>query len=331
MNNLKEFVSKVDIFTNLNNKELDFIFPFLKEKIIDKDKILFNEGDPGDELFIVQKGSVAISVKLKGGTSMDITKFDKNDFFGEMSIFEGAPRSATCYAKEKSHLLSLKGPDFFNLMDKHPKTATKIMNKMLTITTNRLQSTNAFLTDLVRWGEEARKRAVTDEFTGLFNRRFLDSALDHQFKEAKAGSKPLALAMVDLDHFGKLNYNHGEAFGDKVIKSVVPIFKKVFKKSDILTRYGGDEFSFLLPGRTPEKALELCKKVCCKIQELDIIKESTKEKIGITASIGIACYPKHAKTLKDLIDKTDDALYLAKESGRNKAALFKKRKGNEKK
>ena len=112
-----------------------------------------------------------------------------------MSIFDNSPRSATCRTKEKSSLLSLKGPDFFALMETHPEIAVKTMYRMLNITTERLKNTGNFLSDMVQWGAEARKRAVTDDFTGLFNRRFFDSTIEDKFTEASLNRKPLSVAM----------------------------------------------------------------------------------------------------------------------------------------
>jgi diguanylate cyclase (GGDEF)-like protein len=187
---------------------------------------------------------------------------------------------------------------------------------MLSIVSRRLMNTGSLLSEMVRWGDDARKRAITDEFTGLFNRRFLDEAIVTQVSRAKAEGTSLSLVMVDLDHFGTLNKKCGEAFGDLVILAAASVFKNVFRKTDILARYGGDEFTFLLPATDAETAYNLCDRVC---RELRSLKYPEHPDITISSSIGIATLPEDADSLADLKEEADKALYHAKEDGRDRA------------
>ncbi|MEW5814869.1 MAG: GGDEF domain-containing protein [Spirochaetota bacterium] len=323
MNFSGDFLKRIDIFSNLDTEELRVIFSLMYQTEIQGGKILFHEGDAGDKLFIVASGKVAISVKLPDGSDLDITEINAGNFFGEMSIFENAPRSATCYTKEDSVLFSLQDSNFFDLMRMQPATAIKIMHRMLNITVQRLQRTGAFLSDMVTWGESARKRAITDELTGLFNRRFLDDALEEQFSRAKQNGQPLALVMVDLDHFGELNREYGQATGDNVILAVTPVFKSLFNEKAILARYGGDEFTFILPETEGEEAYKLCEKVCKELRALTILENLGGGVTRITSSIGVASFPENAQTLEALKGRADQALYRAKELGRDRAVLIK--------
>ncbi len=319
-----QFLGTIEIFSNLTDEELLTLSERIEEQSIEPEQVLFYEGDKGDELYIVREGEIAITVKLPTGEDLEISTVTQGNFFGEMSIFEHAPRSATCYAKKKCRLLTLKGDVFYTLINTYPELATKIMYRMLNITTERLSSTSNFLSDMVQWGEEARKRAVTDGFTGLFNRRFLDSALNDQFSIAKRKKQNLAIAMVDLDHFGTLNKEYGEKTGDEIILSAVAVFKKIFRTTDLLIRYGGDEFTFILPNTSGEDALKLCNTVCAQLRELTILKQKNGTLTHITSSIGIAAFPEHASSVTELIDRADKALYAAKEQGRNRAMVFQK-------
>ncbi|HOV65049.1 MAG TPA: GGDEF domain-containing protein [Spirochaetia bacterium] len=319
----------VDIFSNLTDEELSVVRSCMEERVFHSVETLFNEGDPGDELFVVLNGAVSISVRLADGEELSISEAGTGSFFGEMSIFEHAPRSATCRTKGESTLLCLKGSDFFTLIDTHPSIAVKIMYRMLQITTDRLKKTGNFLSDMVQWGAEARKRAVTDDFTGLFNRRFFDTAIEDKFREAAVNGLPLSLAMVDLDHFGSLNKEHGEQVCNSIILAAVGVFRTVFGERNILVRYGGDEFSFILSGMASAEAKEKCSTVCSLIRELTVLDDlCTDTEHGlprkmVTASIGIASYPEHAQSVKELLEKSDAALYRAKEEGRDRAVAYK--------
>ena len=103
---------------------------------------------------------------------MEVSRISEGSFFGEMSIIELDNRSATCRAVEECNLLTLDVSSFLTLVDTEPNIAIKVMQRMLNTAANRLKKTGTFLSDMVRWGEDARIRAITDEFTKIYNRRF---------------------------------------------------------------------------------------------------------------------------------------------------------------
>ncbi len=293
----------------------------MKEYILETDTVLFKEGDHGREMFIIKNGRVSVSVTVAGGEEMHLAEMSSGSFFGEMSLIENLPRSATCRLIQKSTLLGLDNEGLRFLMENHSVLAKKILHNMLTITTSRLHNTGALLHDMVQWGEKARLRVITDEFTGLFNRRFLDESIQSEFRKAAKNHTPLSLAMVDLDHFGSVNKQYGETFGNTIILKTVEAFRNGFRQTDILARYGGDEFTFLFPATAGAKAQELCAEVC---RHISLIKFDEHPEFQITVSMGIAAYPENAQTVEILSGKADKALYEAKESGRNRAVLSHK-------
>lgn len=311
-------LKKISIFKDLSEADLEAVMAKMKALNFPAGKTLFNEGDPGDELFVVSGGRVAVTVKSPEGEEILLSEAGEGSFFGEMSIIEKAPRSATCRTKEETTVLSLKAEDFMGLIEENPDAAVPVMNRMLSITAERLLKTGAFLSQMVRWGEEAGKRAITDQATGLFNRRFLEDSEEEIFAKAKTEAKGLSIAMFDLDHFGDLNKKYGIDFGDQVIVRIAEVFKTSFRPSDILVRYGGDEFIFLFPDTGPEKALELCSGLCGNMKE---VRFPEHPELTLTCSLGIASFPEHADTMENLKDRADKTLYRAKELGRDRAVL----------
>ena len=190
-----------------------------------------------------------------------------------------------------------------------------MLRRMAAITATRLDSTGTLLSQMVKWGEGARKRAITDPATGLFNRRFYDESLDGIVRRAEVEGATLGLAMFDLDRFGSLNKEYGQAFGDRLIVESAAAFRRVFAPTDILVRYGGDEFAFLLPGRDAASALERCRAVN---EEIRSLRFAEHPELRLTCSLGLAVFPTHARTLAELKDKADKALYRAKEGGRDR-------------
>ena len=192
------------------------------------------------------------------------------------------------------------------------------MHKMLNITKKRLINTNVFLSDMVKWGEGARKRSITDDLSGVYNRRFLEDTLPEVFENTKRKGESLNLIMMDLDELREINNIHGQETGDQVIIEVVSVFKKYFRKDDIIARYGGDEFVIVITNLSLNKVKQRTMIVAKEISNLKIINKSNNEMVKVTISIGLGNYPKHTNDLEKLKKITDKALYKAKASGKNK-------------
>ena len=321
MSNKSDEIKKISIFSDLDEGELDIVLAHMKERTLEKDAVLFREGDPGREMFVILDGKVGVSVTTSDNNELKLAEMSGGSFIGEMTLIERLPRSATCKSIEKSKLLSLDSDGLLELMNRNGAIAEKILYRILSTMTTRLHDTSALLSDMVQWGEKARLRAITDEFTGLYNRRYLDDTLAVEILKAQSTRVPLSMVMVDLDHFSSVNKKYSEAFGDIVIYRASQAFKEGFRKNDVLARYGGDEFTFLLPGTSGAEALRLCTAVCAQVAAIDFPEQPG---FKITASMGIAVYPDHADAKESLITRADKALYEAKESGRNRAVLAKK-------
>jgi diguanylate cyclase (GGDEF)-like protein len=315
-----EFLKKVDVFSLLDPGEIGKIIKSFHLIEVEQGKTLFKEGDDGNELYIVKSGKVAVSIRHSDGVEREIVELKEGDFFGEMSIFENAPRSATCLAKENSVLLMMEEEDFFKLIKSYPSIAIKIMYRMLNITTKRLRDSSGFLTNMVTWGEKARKRSITDELTGVYNRRFLDDALNDYFEAANNSEKPLTVVMADLDYFRDINEMYGDKTGDQMLLAAVEVFKKVLRKEDIVARYGGDEFTFIFPETGPDEGLELAEQVRSEVEQLKILEKKKGPIRKVTTSQGLASFPDNAGDLKTLMEMADKALYQAKKDGRNRVA-----------
>lgn len=318
MENSIQFLKKVELFSLLSEEEISMIIDNFNIIDFEENQVLFREGEEGSEMFIVRNGSVKPSFRLPEGNEREMAVFGKGDFFGEMSIFDNSPRSATCTVMEPTQLLSLKESDLLSMIQKNPEIAIKIMYRMLNITTRRLKDNGEFLSDMVQWGESARKRTITDEFTGVYNRRFLDDALPEFFDDARRSSQPLSLVMVDLDYFREINDTYGYETGNRVILGVVSVVKKHLRNNDILARYGGDEFTLLLPETGINEAMILSEKIRRDVEHLAILGDGNAGAVKITATLGLATYPENALTLETLKSMADQALYRAKESGRNR-------------
>lgn len=313
-----EILQKARLFAHLSIKEIEVLAEAMFYSEFEAGQALVYEGESGNELFIIVKGTISVSVKSEG-KEIELVRLGAGDFFGEMAMLEQEHRSATCKAVESTSCLVLKSQDFSSLIIDQPKIASTVLYNMLKITGGRLSKTDGLLSQIIRWGDDAKRRAITDEFTGLYNRRYLDESFESLLKRCVRQHIGVSFAMVDIDHFGQLNRDYGAVFCDKVLLAIVEVFKSNFDTDDILIRYGGDEFSFIIRGML-ERAEHQCKRVCTEVNALTFQEHP---ELRVSCSIGLAVYDEKMTT-PELLKFSDTALYSAKEGGRNRVSIYKK-------
>lgn len=158
--------------------------------------------------------------------------------------------------------------------------------------------------------------ATTDGLTGLINRREFDRRISEEFSRSKRHKLPVSLALFDIDYFKKINDTYGHATGDVILKELGELISYNTRNFDIVARYGGEEFALILPQTLQVEAFELMDRLRQKVEKALFNKE--KCAIKLTISIGVAQLDLIDATPLDLIERTDKALYKAKESGRNR-------------
>lgn len=182
--------------------------------------------------------------------------------------------------------------------------------QQLTVQLNEIQELQARLQD----------QAIRDGLTGLFNRRYLDETLLRELARAKRDGYPLAVIMIDIDHFKQINDTYGHPAGDEVIKSLGAVFKQGAREGDIACRYGGEEFVIALPHMEVDAALARAEKWRSDV-EFILVKHGDLE-MRFTISSGVSAFPGHAAEHERLIECADLALYKAKNDGRNRVTCF---------
>jgi diguanylate cyclase (GGDEF)-like protein len=178
--------------------------------------------------------------------------------------------------------------------------------------TNRaLRDTNEQLESLLR----------IDPLTGIANRRGLQEAIEREWKRAQRDRAALAVVMVDIDHFKRLNDHHGHAHGDTCLRLVAQCLAATIRNDiDVAARFGGEEFAILAPGSTGEEAMTLANRLCAAVRELQIAHERSDVSPWLTVSAGVAALsPSADNTPEQLFKQGDSALYIAKRRGRNQA------------
>ena len=161
-----------------------------------------------------------------------------------------------------------------------------------------------------------KEEAIRDPLTDLYNRRFLRDYLSRELMRAARESIRVAVIMIDLDRFKRVNDTAGHAAGDFVLTEIATLLKRHIRGTDIACRYGGEEFTLVLPNATLQSARRRGEAICSAIRE-----ESDRLR-GVTASLGVAIFPDHAAEPESLLRAADKALYDAKGRGRNQVRIF---------
>ncbi|MDR0487563.1 MAG: GGDEF domain-containing protein [Treponema sp.] len=319
------------LFSGFDESEFNTIAAFLRPLRLKEGESIFKEGDAGEEMFVLFSGALSAFCAQSDGTQRRVFEKEPGDFFGEMSIIAHMPRSATITAATDSGLAVLRKIDFFRIIYEQPLIGFRMLRTICGIQNQWLDQNSKSYSDLMRWGETARRRAITDELTGLYNRRFLEESIKNHFDQTSKSSRntfrktsrKMSMLMMDLDKVHYVNEHYGFKGGDIVITTAAGIIRSCLRQGDIPARLAGDEFSILLPDTDTENAGQIAEQIRKKIEENQIeVPESpdTGENISISTctSIGIATTPTHADTAEALILAADSALRRAKDLGRNR-------------
>ena len=164
---------------------------------------------------------------------------------------------------------------------------------------------------------QIQQQALTDALTGCYNRRSFEMQLDKDLMMARRSRQPLSLVMLDLDRFKQLNDSAGHDAGDAALRKLADCFRQELRGVDSAARFGGDEFAMILPQAYSDGALIVAERVRARIEQIEIPGFG-----NLSASMGVATFPTHARSRAELTSASDAALYSAKRSGRNRVCVF---------
>jgi diguanylate cyclase (GGDEF)-like protein len=264
---------------------------------------------------------------------------DKNLF----EVFEDLPKNWLTRKVESVALLNTRAftsweqrPYLFRFRNTRPITGTEaFMYQNLTISPltgpdGRIDKICLVIYDvtdvatgrmaLERANEQLEKLSMTDRLTGLLNRGTWENLVDAEFERYRRYGHPTALVMFDIDHFKKVNDTWGHLPGDEVIKHTAGVMRSSLRQTDMAGRYGGEEFGIILPETNAEGAQTICERIRQIIA--DSVVATTAADIRYTVSIGVAPLTERPDNYMQWLEQADNALYEAKEGGRNKVVVF---------
>ena len=285
-------------------------------KQISKDEVLIAEGDRLTECYLILSGMLRIH--LGTSDSEAISKLGAGESVGEISLLDGEGASAFVVADNPGRLLVIQDGIFWSLIN----ASHDFSRNLIFLMSRRMRDNNVTIFDGIERQQEYKRSAIIDELTGLHNRRWLMDILSRQMKRSQFNQEALSLLMIDIDHFKKVNDNFGHLAGDQVIRSVAQTMMNNVRPTDLLARFGGEEFIVVLPMTDLACARIVADRICAAVRQLDTVGGSGEKLPQVTISIGIAQMATD-ELLDDLIERADQAMYKAKENGRDRVEELK--------
>jgi diguanylate cyclase (GGDEF)-like protein len=205
------------------------------------------------------------------------------------------------------------GVDYINKPFQHAEILVRVNTH---VTLQRLRK------HLEEQNAELERLANTDYLTKLYNRRRFFHAAEEEFANAVNSGEPISITLIDLDYFKRVNDVHGHLVGDRVLIHVAQLVRSYCRVSDVAARYGGEEFVILHPSISSQNAYMVAERIRARVEATPFMKESDEIKITLSAGVvdNISC--KGCLRIDDVLAKADQALYSAKDAGRNKVVVF---------
>jgi diguanylate cyclase (GGDEF)-like protein len=265
--------------------------------------VLISPLEQNAHLYLVFAGELAVHLDSLDGHPVRL--IGPGDCAGEISFMDDQPPSAYVLAREATVVLRVHRRSM-SLLTRSPR----LMQNLAELLCQRVRSSDRLIID-------SEQNANIDQLTGAFNRRWLEHIYERESRRCLLEGLPLALLMLDVDHFKAYNDQHGHLAGDHALCMVVDTLGKLLRPADSLARYGGEEFVILLPGLALDDARNVGERLRQSLDTSGSFQSSIGTLPGVTISIGVAGMQQD-QALDSLINLADQALYQAKAQGRNR-------------
>ena len=243
--------------------------------------------------------------------SAQVVRIGPGETVGEQSLIDGQLPSAWVVAEQDCCLLAVPAAQFWQATHAEPRIALNLMRMLCA----RVRQVTASFSQAVARQQRLTQDAETDVLTGLYNRRWMDRHYPPALQCHHAAPRPASMLMIDIDHFKRVNDEHGHAVGDQVLFQVARRIKSGLRPGDMCARYGGEEFCVLLPGVDLSSAKGIADRICASVARQPFALSSGLT-LPASVSIGVACWNQQER-LHALLHAADSALYQAKRQGRN--------------
>ena len=264
-------------------------------------------------LLILLEG--VLEVHLESAEGLLVRTIEAGGCVGEMSVFDNTDPSAWVVARDPSRILEIGAYTAIAMLN----ASHDLCLNMLHVLSQRVRYNSSVMTADKHHIRRIEEHASVDSLTGLHNRRWMETMYPREIQRCNSGNVAMCALMLDVDHFKNVNDTYGHLAGDQVLVSIAKSLTDSLRPTDMLVRYGGEEFAILLPGTSVENSLRVSDRIRRAVEKTPV-KIGSSSDIQITISIGLAIRVPD-DSMEDILSRADRALYAAKESGRNRICI----------
>lgn len=307
---LSDLVLRSQLFEGLLPESMQDLLGACSVLTLSAGDVLLEPGEPNQTLFMVLDGALKVCVARSDSESL--AEVAAGECVGEVSLIDRNPPSAFVLAATRAEVLSIPEAVLVQMIQRSHLIALNLMR----VHAQRFRRNLERLRSSQRTERRYRDQAESDALTGLYNRAWCNQNMPQHLAQCGSLSQPASLAMLDVDHFKKVNDGYGHPAGDLVLRSVADLMRARFRGSDMLARFGGEEFIVLMPSTDVHQAREVLDRVRQGLEDL-CIRLPEGETLRCTISVGVAQH-RADQTFEELISLADQMLYRAKQTGRNR-------------
>lgn len=300
----------LNLFRGLDISTAKRFLNHAEHHILPKGEILLSPRSDNCDLYVVLSG--LLSVHLDSPSSDLIATINVGECAGEMSLFDEGTPSAYVVAADDSRILKMSGEMVWDMIDHCEGFAINFLH----LASSRMRTSNRTMSNSRRIQQHYESRANIDSLTRLHNRRWIDQYLPQAFETCIADKVSLCLMLADIDYFKKYNDDNGHLAGDSCLKAVAEAIRISIRPSDMLGRFGGEEFVILLPDTNLDECIGIAMRIKDEVEKTEVTGNKLETLPSVTISIGVT-ESKPETFYEDIFKAADKALYKAKNSGRN--------------
>ncbi len=315
----RELIEQNALFTDMDFDSVEYMLEHSTVRTLDAGERLLEPAFLNHHLHLILEGSLKVFLAAK--ESQEYISLLAGECVGEVSFVDGKHPSAIVVAAEPTRILSLPHDTVWSLLN----NSQQIAGNLLSILAGRLRNDNMAIVDSKTREKLFERQAYVDALTGVHNRHWMIRSFPRALHRCARNKQPFAVMMIDIDHFKKVNDSYGHLVGDLALKSVAKCVSENLRPHDLLARYGGEEFAVLLTEANLESAQMIAERLRSKVEALEI--RSNEISFRVTLSIGITPTQDDEEDVEQFIHEADQALYLAKQGGRNRVEVFGRMQG----
>jgi diguanylate cyclase (GGDEF)-like protein len=306
----RSLLQGIALFRGIDADSMSDLLPQCGRIDVNEGHVLLSPERENHCVYVVLSGR--LSVHLGSLEAPKIADLGPGSCAGEMSLIEDKDPSAFVVATESSHLMVISHTLLWRMVDR----SHTFCKNLLVVLSERVRSDNEYIASSLGVLRQAERNAQTDALTGLGNRHWMRTMFEREVTRTLHANRALCLMMVDVDNFKAFNDQYGHIAGDRVLVAVAEALREYLRPTDLVARFGGDEFAVLLPDLTIKQARQTAERIRQQIAGLSPPSLST----AITVSIGLAGR-NDRDDVATLVQRADTAMYGAKEGGRNRVAV----------